>query len=66
MSTQGIMKKTPSKDDLFRGWELEGHEPYDEGIGDGDDYGDDDGYPANSYSQQFHRVKMVIMIKAGR
>ena len=42
MSTQGIMKKTPSKDDLFRGWELEGHEPYDEGIGDGDDYGDDE------------------------
>ena len=37
MSTQGIMKKTPSKDDLFRGWELEGHEPYDEGIGDDDD-----------------------------
>ena len=37
MSTQGIMKKTPSKDDLFRGWELGGHEPYDEGIGDDDD-----------------------------
>ena len=33
---------------------------------DGDDYGDDDGYPANSYSQQFHRVRSVIMIKAGR
>lgn len=42
MSTQGIMKKTPSKDDLFRGWELGGHEPYDEGIGDDDDYGDDE------------------------
>ena len=33
---------------------------------DGGDYGDDDGYPANSYSQQFHRVGIVIMIKAGR
>ena len=30
------------------------------------DDGDDGGYPAKSYSQQFHRVKMVIMIKAGR
>ena len=33
---------------------------------DGDDYGDDDGYPANSYSQQFHRVGMVIKINSGR
>ena len=24
---------------------------------DGCDYGDDYGYPANSYSQQFHRVE---------